>query len=205
MNTRIAAFGLALALPILLSAADVASAQQAQSAQQDTAQTWRGRGMRRGGAIGMRARQFMRGGHVGPMVLMGVKEELGLSEQQVAQLEKLREDHHALMQAQMKQLADHREAMRKARENNDWAALEKGIADGANLQAGVARGLLNVERQSLEVLSADQRTKFETWREGVRVFGRQRMQHRQEMQGQGMRGMRMQRHRQPAPPPPPQS
>jgi len=205
MNIRFAAFGLALAVPVLLSAADVATAQQAQSTQQDTTQAWRGRGMMRGGGMGLRARQFMRGGHVGPMMLIGVKEELGLSEEQVAQLEKIREGHHALMQAQMKQLADHREAMRKAREANDWAALEKGIADGANLQAGVARGLLNVERESLGVLSADQLSKFETWREGVRVFGRQRMQHRQGMRREGMRGMRMQRHRQPAPPPPPQS
>ena len=153
----------------------------------------------------LRGRQFMRGGHLGPMMLIGVKEELGLSEQQVAQLEKIREDHHALMQAQMKQLADHREAMRKARENDDWDALQKGIDEGADLQAGIARGLLNVERQSLEVLTTDQRNKFETWREGLRVFGRERMQHRWEMRGQGMRGMRMQRHRQPAPPPPPQS
>ncbi|MGD8868384.1 MAG: Spy/CpxP family protein refolding chaperone [Gemmatimonadales bacterium] len=204
MNIRFAALGWALVLPVLLSVADVASAQQAQSSQ-DTAQTWRGRGMGRGAGMGLRRGHFMRGGHVGPMMIIGVKDELGLSEQQVARLEKIREDHHALMQAQMKQLADHREAMRQARENDDWDALQKGIDDGAKLQAGIARGLLNVERQSLEVLSAEQRNKFETWQEGLRVFGRQRMLHRQEMRGRGMRGMRMQRHRQPAPPPPPQS
>lgn len=202
MNTRFATFGLALALPLLLSAAGVASAQQAQGAQQDTAQTWRGRGMRSGAGMRMQARGFMRGGHVGPMVLIGVKDELGLSEQQVAQLEKLREEHHTLMQAQMKQLAEHREEMRKAREADDWDALQAGIEKGADLQAGIARGVLNLERQSLEVLSADQRGKFKTWQEGVRVLGRQRMQFRQDMRGQGMRGMRMQRHRQLAPPPP---
>lgn len=204
MNIRFAAFGLALALPVLLSGADLASAQQAQSAQ-DTAQTWRGRGMGRGARMGLRGGPFMRGGHMGPMMIIGAKDELGLSEQQVAQLEKIREDHHALMQAQMQQLADHREAMRKARLNDDWDALQAGIEEGAKLQAGIARGLLNVERQSLEVLSAEQRNKFETWQEGLRVFGRQRMHRRQEMQDRGMGGLRMQRHRQPAPPPPPQS
>ena len=63
MNTRVAAFGIALALPILLSASDIGLAQQAQSAQQDTTQTWRGRGMQRGGGTGLRARdatQFAR-------------------------------------------------------------------------------------------------------------------------------------------------
>lgn len=205
MNTRVAAFGMALALPVLLSASDIGLAQQAQSAQQDTAQTWRGRGMWRGGGTGLRARQFMRRGHAGPMMFLNVKEELGLSEQQVAQLEKIREGHHALMQAQMKQLSDHREAMRKARAEDDWDALQEGIEEGANLQAGIARGLLNVERQSLEVLNDEQRSKFETWQEGVRVFGRQRMQRRQDAQRQGTRGVRMRRHRQSAPPPPPQS
>lgn len=199
MNIRLATFGLALALPLLLSTGDVASGQEAQKAQQDTAQTWRGRGMHRAAGTGLQARQFMRGGHVGPMMLVGVKEELGLSEEQVAQLEKIREEHHSLMQAQVKQLADHREAMRKARTENDWDALQEGIEEGSNLRAGIARGLLNVERQSLDVLSADQRGKFETWQEGVRVLGRQRMQFRQEMRGHGMRGMRLQRHRQPPP------
>lgn len=201
MNIRLATFGLALALPLLSSTVGVASAQEAQSAQQDTAQTWRGRGMRRAAEAGLPARQFMRGGHAGPLMILGAKEELGLSEEQVAQLEKIREEHHSLMQAQIKQLSDHREAMRKARAEDDWDALQEGIEEGANLHAGIARGLLNVERQSLDVLSADQRGKFETWQEGVRVLGRQRMQHRQTMRAPGMRGMRMQRHRQPTPPP----
>ncbi len=142
----------------------------------------------------------MRGGHVGPRALIGVKDELGLSEDQVAQLEKIREDHYALMQAQVKRMAEHREAMQKARAEGDWDALERGIEEGANLRTGVARGLLNVERQSLGVLNDEQRTKFETWQEGARVFGRQRLEQRQSMRGQGMRrGQRMQRHKQPPP------
>lgn len=208
MNTRFAALGITLALTILLSASDVASAQEAASAKQDTAQAMQGMGIRHMGGMGAGMRQFMRGGHVGPMMLLGVKEELGLSEDQVTRLQKIHEDHRALMQAQMKQLAEHREAMKKARQANDWDALEKGITDGSNLRAGVARGLLNVEKQAFEVLSAEQRTKFETWQEGARVLGRQRMLHRRGMRdrgmmrGEGMRGMRMRLHRQPASPPP---
>ncbi len=201
MRIRFSALGLTLALPLLFSTADIASAQ----AEQDTAQMRRGRGMHRGAAMGLRGRQFMRGGHAGPRALIGVKDDLGLSEDQVAQLEKIHEDHHALMQAQMKRLGEHREAMRKAKAEGDWDALESGIEEGANLQAGIARGLLNVHRQSLEVLSDEQRTKFETWQEGARVFGRQRFERRQGMRGHGMRrGQRMQRHQQP-PPQKPQS
>lgn len=196
MKIRFPALGLVLALPLLLSTADIAAAQ----AEQDTAQMRRGRGMHRGAAMGHRGHQFMRGGHAGPRALIGVKDNLGLSEDQVAQLEKVHEDHHALMQAQMKRLAEHREAMRKAKAEGDWDALERGIEEGANLQAGMARGLLNVQRQSLEVLTDEQRTKYETWQEGARVFGRQRFERRQGMRGQGMRrGQRMQRHRQPPP------
>lgn len=196
MKIRFSALGLVLALPLLLSTADIAAAQ----AEQDTAKTWRGRGMRRGAAMGLHGRQFMRGGHLGPGALIGVKDDLGLSEDQVAQLEKIREDHHALMQAQIKRLGEHREAMQKAKAEGDWDALESGIEEGANLQAGIARGLLNVQRQSLEVLSDEQRTKFETWQEGARVFGRQRLEQRQSMRGHGMRrGQRMRRHWRPPP------
>jgi Spy/CpxP family protein refolding chaperone len=201
MNIRFPALGLTLALPLLLWTADIAAAQ----AEQDTAQTWRGRGMRRGAAMGLRGRQFMRGGHVGPRALIGAKDDLGLSEDQVAQLEKIHEDHYALMQAQMQRMTEHREAMKKAREEGDWDALESGIEEGANLQAGIARGLLNVQRQSLGVLNDEQRTKFETWQEGVRMYWRQRFDRRQDMRGRGMRrGQRMQRHQQP-PPQKPQS
>jgi Spy/CpxP family protein refolding chaperone len=201
MKIRFPALGLVLALPLLLSTSDIAAAQ----AEQDTAQMRRGRGMHRGAAMGHRGHQFMRGGHAGPRALIGVKDDLGLSEDQVAQLEKVHEGHHALMQAQMKRLAEHREGMRKAKAEGDWDALESGIEEGANLQAGMARGLLNVQRQSLEVLTDEQRTKFETWQEGVRMYWRQRFDRRQGMRGQGMRrGQRMQRHQQP-PPQKPQS
>ncbi len=201
MNRRLAAIMLALALPWALS--DVAWAQ-APAAQQDTAQAGQvgpRRGMRGG---------WMRGGpgfgrgfaaeHAGPRRLLGLREELGLSADQVSRLEKIQEGHHSLMQAQMQQLRTLQDSLRAARVRNDYAALEKGIDERAKLTAGIAKGPLNVERQSLQVLNDEQRGKFETWQEGVRVFRRQGIERRREMRGQGMRGRGMRRqNRQPPP------
>ncbi len=209
MNRRLAAIGLALALPLALSLGDTASAQtrtRAVRAQQDTTRAGQigpRRGMRggwmRGGPGFGRAPAFA-AMHVGPHQLLGLREELGLSEDQVSQLEKIHEGHQSLMQEQMQQLRTLQDSLREARIRNDYAALDNGIDERAKLEVGIAKGLLNVERQSLQVLNDEQRSKFETWQEGVRVFRRQGIERRREMRGQGMRGRGMRRQsRQPPP------
>jgi hypothetical protein len=214
MKTRLFAIGTLLALPLFLSAAVAQSAL----AQQDTTQAGmrrmhRGMRMHADSAMrgmGMRSMRSMRGmqrmggmramrgaNHIGPHMLIGLKSELELTDDQVARLEKIGEDHRALMQAQMQNMQNLRESMLKARAENDFAALEKGIDEGAKLRSGMAKGMLNVEKQTLEVLSDAQQTKYETWQEGARLFRRQGRQMREHMRGMG-RGMQMRLHRAPA-------
>ncbi|UCC83330.1 MAG: Spy/CpxP family protein refolding chaperone [Gemmatimonadota bacterium] len=199
-----------LTLSALLAVSGTALGQE-----EDTTRT-RGMRARRGvhsGMMGQRMGQrgvdragWGRAGHVGPHMLLGFKEELELTDQQVEQLEQLGEGHRALMQAQMERLQEHREAVRQARAESDYDALERLIEEGAELQAGVARGLLNVERETLDVLTDGQREKYTAWREGIEIFRRhQRDRWRQDRES-GMRGRGMrQRQRVPQPPPPPGS
>lgn len=199
-----------LALAGLLATSGTALGQE-----QDTTQT-RGVRARRGvhsGMMGQRMGQrgFNRGGmrragHVGPHMLVGLREELELSDQQVERLEQLGEGHQALMQAQMERLKEHREAVQQARADRDYDALERLIEEGAELQAGVARGLLSVERESLDVLTDAQREKYTAWREGIEIYRRHRSDRWRQGRDRGMRGRGMrQRQRQPQPPPPPGS
>jgi hypothetical protein len=217
MKSRIFAVGATLAAALFLAVAFTQSAV----AQQDTTQAGMRR-MHRGMRIhadstmpgmGMRSMRGMRGmqrmggvramrgmhraGHVGPHMLIGLKGELELTDDQVGQLEKLAEGHHALMQAQMENIRDLAESMRTARAENDFEALEKGIDEGAKLRSGMAKGMLTLEKQTLEVLSDAQRTKFETWQEGAQLFRRQGRQMREHMRGMG-RGMRLHMHQPPA-------
>lgn len=195
MNRRIAGIVTALALPGVLLAAELASAQ-------DTTQTQfpmrarvhrmdMGPGMGMGFGAGMGG--LMRG-HAGPAMLLGLKEELGLSAEQVGRLTELRDEHHSLMQAQMQNATELRTSLREARIENDWDALENGIDEMARLGTGMAKSILNVERQSLVLLNDEQRQKFETWQQGHRLFQRQGMRARGHMRGmmrgRGMRGMR---------------
>jgi hypothetical protein len=139
-------------------------------------------------------------------MLLGFKEELELSEEQVGRLEQIGEDHQALMDAQMERLREHREAMQQARADSDYDALERLIEEGAELQTGVARGLLEVERGSLDVLTDAQREKYTAWREGIEIFRRQQRDRWRQDRDRGMRGRgTRQRQRQPQPPPPPGS
>lgn len=195
MNKRIAAIVTALALPAVLAAADIASAQDTTQAQ--TPMRARVHRMDMGGGMGMGFGAGMGGlmrGHAGPAMLLGLKEELGLSAEQVGRLTQLRDEHHSLMQAQMQNVRELRTELREARVENDWDALESGIDRMAELHRGMAKGVLGVERQSLAVLDDQQRQKFETWQQGHRLFQRQGMRARQHMRGmmggRGMRGMR---------------
>ncbi len=209
MDRRLSAIGLALALPLALSLSDTASAQtrtRAVRAQQDTTQAGQvgpRRGMRGGwmhGDRGFGRAPGFAAMHVGPRRLLGLREELGLSEDQVSRLEKIHEGHQSQMQAQMQQVRTLQDSLRAARVRNDYAALEKGIDERAKLTARIAKGQLDVERQSLQVLNDGQRQKFETWQEGVRVFRRQGIERLREMRGQGMRGRGVRRQsRQPPP------
>jgi Spy/CpxP family protein refolding chaperone len=205
---KIFALATALTLPALLAISGTALGQE-----QDTTQA-RGMRARRGvhsGMMGQRmgqrylGRVGMRGaGHIGPHMLLGFRDELELSEEQVGRLEELGEGHQALMQAQMERLREHREAVQQARAESDYGALERLIEEGAELQTGVARGLLNVERQSLDVLTDAQREKYTAWREGIEIFRRQQMDRWRQGRDRGMRGRGMrQRQRVPQPPPPP--
>jgi len=179
---RIATLSLALALPLVFAAPTLA--------QQDTTRAGQGMMMRRGMHQGMHQGGAMMGpgmmrmgaNHVGPGMLLNLKSELELNDQQVGQLTKLREDHHSLMQAMHQNMTDLRDKMIEARGDDDFSALEQLIDERAELHANMAKSRLNVERQALDVLSADQRQKVETWREGARLFRRGHM-HRGTRQG----------------------
>jgi Spy/CpxP family protein refolding chaperone len=191
MKLPVTANGLALGLAALLVLAGSAPAQQ------DTARA--GMGMRRGHGMGMMMGQQMGRGmrmggmhagmrdRIGPPILLGLKEELGLSDEQVNRLEKIREEHRARVKSQTEKLREQRKTYREARVKGDWQALERLIDESARLRADLAKEMLRVERQSLAVLTDAQRQKVETWREGARLLGKQRMMHRQQMRMQ-MRG-----------------
>jgi Spy/CpxP family protein refolding chaperone len=192
---RIPVIGLALLLPALLFAAPA-------TAQQDTAQA-RSRMMRRGmhrmheggtmGMMGQMGAMRMGADHVGPRLLIDLKSELQLSDDQVARLEKIRDEHHSVMQGMHENMMDLREKMWSARSENDWSALENLIDQRADLQARIAKSLLNVERQSLDVLSADQRQKVETWQQGHRLLRRHLMPEGRGMMGPDTTGPGMRR------------
>ena len=126
--------------------------------------------------------------HVGPRMFIGLKDELGLSEEQVGQLEKIHEGHHSLMMAQQEALANQREAGAKARADRDWSAVESSIDEGTKVLNGMLKGLVEVERQTWDVLTAEQREKFAAWQEGARLLQRQR---RQGMRSEMQRRMRI--------------
>lgn len=177
--------GLALVLPALLLAGPA-------SAQQDTAQTrprMMQRGMHRmheGGMMGQMGAMRMGAAHVGPRLLINFESELELSDDQVARLEKIRDEHHSVMQGMRENMVNLREKMSSARTENDWSALEELIDQRADLHAKMAKSHLDVERQSLDVLSADQRQKVETWQQGHRLFRRHRAPQDRGMMNPGM-------------------
>lgn len=175
---------------------------------QDTSQVQRmaPRGMRMAPHMGMHGMMMpgmMDFEHVGPGLLLGLRSELGLSDDQVSRLEEIRQDHHALMETMHKNMQELRESTVKARSERDWAALESSIDEMARLQAGVSKSHLNVERESLQVLNESQLQKLETWKEGARLFRHRWLQGRPHMQAPGMGAGGMHRHRQTAPPLPP--
>ncbi len=196
MKTKI--FALAIALPLALAwegPGSLAAQQPAQVGQQDTAQVGQRGRMRAAGRRGRAQAARRQGaglhvgmdaGHLGPRMLLGLKDELALSEEQVGQLEKIHEDHHPLMQAQMQNLRGLQESLREARSQRDWDTLNQKIDEASNLRTGMAKGLVNVEKQAWEVLNNEQREKTATWQEGARLFQRQRMRGRDEMGQQGM-------------------
>ncbi|KPK65723.1 MAG: hypothetical protein AMS21_04060 [Gemmatimonas sp. SG8_38_2] len=208
---KIMVVGALLALPIMLlsltgassyawsagsslSAQDTAQAQARMHMPQDITA-----GMRR---MGMRGAQTMQGmhrgmgvgmggmlglSHVGPRMFLNLKSELALTEDQVSQLEKIHEGHHSLMMAQMESLRSLHESGREAQAKRDWDAVDAAIDEAAKVMNGMAKGLVNVERQSWDVLSDAQRQKFDTWQEGARLFRQQRMEGRRMMrEGRGM-------------------
>lgn len=192
MSKRISAILTALLLPATLAAAEFASAQ-------DTIQTQRpirarvhrldagaGPGMGFGAGMGGPMR-----GHAGPAMLLDLKDELELSAEQVGRLTELRDRHHSQMQEQLKSVNELRTSLREARLENDWDALEQGIDRMAALRTGMAKSVLNVERESLGVLDDQQRQKVRTWQEGYRLLQRQGMRVGRHMRGMmGGRGMR---------------
>ncbi len=160
---------------------------------QDSATAMRRMSMQ--GARGMRSMQGMRMGmggtmrgmfgfnHVGPRMFIGLKDELELTDGQVSQLEKIHEGHHSLMMAQQEALQQQREIGAKAQAERDWDAVENSIDQGTNILNGMQKGLVQVERQTWDVLTAEQREKFNTWQEGARLMQRQRNQGMREWRG----------------------
>jgi len=182
-----------------LSAQDTAQAQKRAQMRihQDSTAGMRRMGMR--GAKRMQGMHSMHRGmgagmgsmlglsHVGPRMFLNLKSELALTEDQVSQLEKIHEGHHSLMMAQMESLQTLHESGRKAQAERDWDAVDEAIDEAAKVRNGMAKGLVNVERQSWDVLSDAQHEKFDTWKEGARLFRHQRMEGRRMMrEGRGM-------------------
>ncbi len=153
----------------------------------------RGMGMMRGGAA-MHMGGPMGAGHMGPRFLIGLEDELDLSEEQVTRLEGIQESHHALMTGLREQLQEQHEALREARADEDYGAMEEAIEEMGRLRTQMARSMLDVERQTQAVLSVDQRAKLDTWQEGARLFLRRGMEMRRHMRGEDDgAGMRMHR------------
>jgi Spy/CpxP family protein refolding chaperone len=197
----------AVALAALLTVPATGAAQEAD--QDTTAQMRRAhRGMmhqvgRQGrmGMHGMRqgARQMRMGArmgsaHLGPHFLIGLKDDLELTEQQVTQLEGVHTSHQALMTGMHEQMQKQAEALAEARKADDFDAMESVIDEISRLRTAQAKSFIDVERQTLGVLTDEQRQQFDTWKEGAAVFRRQGMrQMRMHMEGEG-EGMHM-RHR----------
>lgn len=131
--------------------------------------------------------------HVGPHFLIGLKDDLELSDEQVAQLEGVHESHQALMTGMREQLQEQAEALREARQADDYDAMEEAIDEMARLRTAQAKSFIDVERQTLNALTDTQRQKFETWKEGAQVFRRQGMRQMRRFMDEERRGMRMQR------------
>ena len=178
----------------IMSPQDTARAgQMRMRVHQDSATAMRRMSMQ--GAWGMRSMQGMRMGmggamrgmsgfnHVGPRMFIGLKDELELTDGQVSQLEKIHEGHHSLMMAQQEALQQQREIGAKAQAERDWDAVEESIDEGTNILNGMQKGLVQVERQTWDVLTAGQREKFNTWQEGARLMQRQRNQGMREWRG----------------------
>ncbi|HSG80787.1 MAG TPA: Spy/CpxP family protein refolding chaperone [Gemmatimonadota bacterium] len=197
MNIRVNALA-ALALAALLA---VPALGVAQEADQDAATTHRmHRGMMREAGEaghmqmgrGMRQGMRMGGGHLGPHFLIGLKDELELSGEQVAQLEGIHESHYALMTGMREQMEKGHEALMEARKADDYGAMESAIDELARLRTAQAKSFIDVERQTMGVLTDAQRQQFETWKEGAQLFRRHGMQRmRMHMEG-GAEGQRMQ-------------
>ena len=139
---------------------------------------------------GTRMGAGMGGGHLGPHLMIGLKDDLELSAEQVTQLEGVHESHYALMTGMREQLEKGREALLEAREANDYDAMESAIDDMSRMRTAQAKSFIDVERQTLSVLTDAQRQQFETWKEGADLFrrqGRQMMRHHTEGMGQQRR------------------
>lgn len=115
-------------------------------------------------------------GTFAPQFLLGLRDELGLSDDQAARLEETQDELRSAMQARAQELHDLHDSLMQARENEDWGALEDGIDRAAELQAELAKARVESARETLAVLSAEQRQKLESWRQGALMY-------RQGMQG----------------------
>ncbi|KPK81070.1 MAG: hypothetical protein AMS25_07885 [Gemmatimonas sp. SM23_52] len=198
MNIRVAALGLTLALALVLSTSEVAVAQARQRAPRSRARALAVPLGQHG--MGLRARALTGPGHVGPGLLLRLKSELELSNEQVGRLEKLQEDHGTAMETMRDRLAEMRESFAKARSERDWDALENAIDEFARLGAERAKSFLSLERESLGLLNDEQREKLDTLQGAARLLREQRFHRWQDMRrGRGLRWRR-----QPVPPPPPE-
>jgi Spy/CpxP family protein refolding chaperone len=134
----------------------------------------------------------MGAGHLGPHFLIGLKDELELSDEQVAQLEGIHESHYALMTGMREQMQKGREALMEARKADDYDAMESAIDEMARLRTAQAKSFLDVERQTMGLLTEAQREKFDTWKEGAQLFRRRGMQQMQmHMHMEGGEGAQM--------------
>lgn len=199
MNIRVPALGLTLALALVLSTSDAAVAQARQRAPRLRARALGAPLGQRG--MGLRARALTGPAHVGPGLLLRLKSELELSEEQVGRLEKLQEDHQSAMETVRDRLAEMRESVAEARSERDWDALENAIDEFARLGADRAKSFLNLERGALDVLNDEQRGKLEDWQEGARLLRQQRLHRWQDLRERMRGGEGLRWRRQPAPPP----
>ena len=119
----------------------------------------------------------MQAGMYAPGFLLGLKSQLGLSDDQAKRLEGIQSGLRTAMQSQGQKLRDVHDSLIQARQKEDWSAVENGIDQAAKLQAGAAKAQVEAVKKTLAVLSPEQRQKLDSWRQGAMMFQ------------QGMQGM----------------
>ncbi|HKJ93609.1 MAG TPA: Spy/CpxP family protein refolding chaperone, partial [Longimicrobiales bacterium] len=160
---------------IALLAAAPAAAQQGQPMHRDTSGwgmhgQWMGRGMMGPGMMGpgmmggtMMGRGMMGMGMHGPGMLLALKSSLGLTDAQVQQIQKIRDDARTTVQGAMQQaMQAHQSAMQALMDDNpDVGAYQKGLQQAADRFVAAQVAMAKAYVSARNVLTDSQRQKLD--------------------------------------------